>query len=92
MFFFFFYSSSSLQNCGFLNMAKLVSSWSKDIKSVPNDYILPPEQRPQLDIPFCDEFPVIDLSLTDRVYLATQIIKALEEFTAFQVFILYLVF
>lgn len=72
-------------------MAKLLSSWCKDIKSVPDKYILPPEKRAQPDIPISKEIPVLDLSLAamgteeDRPKLAAQIIKALEEFTGFQV-------
>lgn len=71
-------------------MARLISSWSKNANSIPQDYVYPVDQRLQLDIPICKEIPVIDLSLAmgtdiDRAKVAQQILKALDDYRAFQV-------
>ncbi|KAL4585767.1 hypothetical protein LXL04_010393 [Taraxacum kok-saghyz] len=65
-------------------MAKLVSSWSNGVKSVPNDYIMPPERRPGNFVAVCKEIPVIDLQ-NDRYETVQQILKACQEFGLFQV-------
>lgn len=43
-------------------MEKLVSSWSINVQSLPENYVLPPGQRPgKLIVPPCKSLPVVDL-------------------------------
>ncbi|CAN1131666.1 Protein DOWNY MILDEW RESISTANCE 6 [Linum perenne] len=64
-------------------MAKLVSSWYKQVKSLPESYILPPDERPGIHpIPVSDQIPVVDLERPDSTQL---ILKACQEFGFFQV-------
>ncbi|CAN1766528.1 Hyoscyamine 6-dioxygenase [Linum perenne] len=64
-------------------MAKLLSSWYKQVKSLPESYILPPDQRPGTDpAPISDEIPVVDLEAPDSTQL---ILEACQEFGFFQV-------
>ncbi|CAN0898370.1 Hyoscyamine 6-dioxygenase [Linum grandiflorum] len=64
-------------------MAKLVSSWYKEVKSLPESYILPPDERPGTHpVPVSDEIPVVDLERPDSTEL---ILKACQEFGFFQV-------
>ncbi|XP_076905252.1 hyoscyamine 6-dioxygenase-like [Bidens hawaiensis] len=65
-------------------MAKLVSSWSNGVNSVPKDYVLPPERRAGDFVTVCNEIPLIDLE-DDRSDIVRQIIKACQEFGVFQV-------
>lgn len=66
----------------------LLSSWCKDVKSLPEKYVFPLHQRPQeLNTPLFDS-PVIDLSKStfqEKMETINQIIKAGEEFGFFQV-------
>lgn len=66
----------------------LVSSWCENVKTVPANYILPPERRPQV-FSICKDIPVIDLGQAeageDRADLLDQMIKASHEFGVFQV-------
>ncbi|KAL1830936.1 hypothetical protein DCAR_0100893 [Daucus carota subsp. sativus] len=65
----------------------LVSSWCKNVKSLPADYIMPPEKR-TTDFSVSKDIPVLDLGQEagrGRSALIQQIIKAGEEFGAFQV-------
>jgi len=76
-------------------MEKFISNRSS-IKSVPEDYVFPPETRPgNFKIPINKTIPIIDLSEAqngDRTKTIQQIIKAAEEFGFFQVFILIFLF
>lgn len=68
-------------------MEKLISN-RKDLKFVPQSYILPPESRPGNDkVPLCESMPVIDLKEfgQDPTKLVQQIIEACQEFGFFQV-------
>lgn len=65
-------------------MAQLVSTWSKGVQSVPEDYILTPERRPADLVTVCKEIPVINLQ-NDRSEIIQQVLKACEEFGYFQV-------
>ncbi|XP_021768848.1 protein DOWNY MILDEW RESISTANCE 6-like [Chenopodium quinoa] len=66
---------------------KIVSSWFNG-KSLPKNYIIPPEKRPgEISYPAC-EIPVIDLfkaNGNDRKVVVDQIIKACKNFGFFQV-------
>ncbi|CAN1131668.1 Hyoscyamine 6-dioxygenase [Linum perenne] len=64
-------------------MLKLLSSWHKDVQSLPEGYILPPDQRPESDpVPISDEIPIVDLEAPDSTQV---ILKACQEFGFFQV-------
>lgn len=64
---------------------KLVSSWF-DVQSVPQTYVHPPEKRPgKLNVPLCNNIPVVDLGSHDRRDTIHRISKASEEFGFFQV-------
>ncbi|CAK8571784.1 unnamed protein product [Lathyrus sativus] len=69
-------------------MEKLTLNWS-NVESVPEKYILPPEERPgDIKIPISHNIPVIDLSEAqngDRTNTIQKIMKAAEEFGFFQV-------
>ncbi|KAJ1417492.1 Oxoglutarate/iron-dependent dioxygenase [Sesbania bispinosa] len=66
-------------------MENLISNWS-NIRSVPEDYIFPPESRPgNLNIPFSSSTPVIDLSGDTKTNTIQKMIKASEDFGFFQV-------
>ncbi|KAI3806067.1 hypothetical protein L1987_21959 [Smallanthus sonchifolius] len=65
-------------------MALLVSSWSNGVKSVPKDYVMPPERRAIDFVTFCKEIPVINLQ-NDQLEIVQQILKACQEYGLFQV-------
>lgn len=69
-------------------MDKLLSN-GFNVRSLPENYIFPPELRPgNLTIPFSSNIPIIDLNEAqngDRTNTIHQIIKAAEEFGFFQV-------
>ncbi|KAL2934706.1 Protein DOWNY MILDEW RESISTANCE 6 [Bienertia sinuspersici] len=67
---------------------KIVSSWFNG-KSLPKNYIIPPEKRPgDIIIPAC-QIPVIDLSMAngvaDQTIIVEQIMQAAKKFGFFQV-------
>ncbi|CAL1357016.1 unnamed protein product [Linum trigynum] len=63
--------------------AKLVSSWYKEVESLPESYILPPEERPgDRPVPVSNQIPVVDLEAPDSAQL---ILDACQEFGFFQV-------
>lgn len=65
----------------------LVASWCKNVNSLPENYIMPPELR-STDFSVSKDIPVLDLEQDaghGRSTLIQQIIKATEEFGAFQV-------
>ncbi|PSS09435.1 Hyoscyamine 6-dioxygenase [Actinidia chinensis var. chinensis] len=65
-------------------MAKLVSSWSKDIKSLPENYVFPPDQRPKELVAPLYNPPIVDL--TKSADEARQkILEAGRDFGFFQV-------
>ncbi|KAK1412615.1 hypothetical protein QVD17_34005 [Tagetes erecta] len=65
-------------------MALLVSSWSNSVKSVPKDYVMPPERRAEDFLTVCKEIPVINLQ-NARSEIVKQVLKACQEFGVFQV-------
>ncbi|KAM3398641.1 hypothetical protein P3S68_002157 [Capsicum galapagoense] len=65
-------------------MASLVSSWSSEVDSIPNKYVVPLEKRVNADVPIGKHIPVIDLSQPSN-HCIQQIIKASSEFGLFQV-------
>ncbi|XAR61110.1 Hyoscyamine (6S)-dioxygenase [Bertholletia excelsa] len=65
-------------------MAMLISSWSKDVQSLPEPYILPPSKRPgELIVP-ATQGPLIDLN-HDRSETIRKFLEAGKEFGFFQV-------
>ncbi|KAH7864745.1 hypothetical protein Vadar_033351 [Vaccinium darrowii] len=72
-------------------MSSLVSSWSKNVQSVPANYVFPEDKRPGSDFaaPVCKDIPVIDLSQQDglgRLNVIQQIMKANQDSGMFQFF------
>ncbi|XP_060168871.1 hyoscyamine 6-dioxygenase-like [Lycium barbarum] len=65
-------------------MASLVSSWSSEVNSVPEKYVVPLEKRISADVPIGTHIPVIDLTQPSAESIH-QIIKASAEFGLFQV-------
>lgn len=69
----------------------LLSSWSREVQSVPANYVFPKDKRPggDIEVPVCKDLPVIDLSQMDgidhRVKIVQQIMKANRDFGMFQV-------
>ncbi|XP_058208350.1 hyoscyamine 6-dioxygenase-like [Rhododendron vialii] len=71
-------------------MLTRLSSWSRNVQSVPPNYVLPEDQRPGGDVaaPVCKDIPVIDLSQLsglDRVETIQLIMKANMDLGMFQV-------
>ncbi|XP_059663747.1 hyoscyamine 6-dioxygenase-like [Cornus florida] len=70
-------------------MEKLVSNWYSTVQSLPESYVLPPDQRPgKLIVPLCKTIPVIDLGKAvghDQSNIVQQILDASQEFGFFQV-------
>ncbi|KAK4709492.1 hypothetical protein R3W88_030417 [Solanum pinnatisectum] len=65
-------------------MASLVSSWSSEVNSIPEKYVVPLEKRVNADVPIGKHIPVIDLSQSSTQSIQ-QIIKASADFGLFQV-------
>ncbi|KAM1007518.1 hypothetical protein ACFX13_004150 [Malus domestica] len=65
---------------------KLVSSWH-DVQSVPQTFVQPPEKWPgkDIDVPLCNNIPVVDLRGPDWSRTIEQISEAIQEFGFFQV-------
>lgn len=69
-------------------MASLVSSWSSDLKCLPDNYVLPEGKRPGMPVPVSNDIPVIDLGDGldySRADMVQQIAKAGQDFGLFQV-------
>ncbi|KAE9454570.1 hypothetical protein C3L33_13530, partial [Rhododendron williamsianum] len=71
-------------------MSTLLSTWSRNVQSVPANYVFPEDKRPGGDIaaPVCKDIPVIDLSRLDdldHVEIIQQIMKANHDLGMFQV-------
>ncbi|XP_059664397.1 hyoscyamine 6-dioxygenase-like [Cornus florida] len=69
-------------------MVKLISSWCKDVQSIPKNYVQPPDLRPGELIFPVKSGPVVDLSKAlgqDRAGTIQQIMQAGQEFGFFQV-------
>ncbi|XP_059664407.1 hyoscyamine 6-dioxygenase-like [Cornus florida] len=70
-------------------MEKLVSSWYSSVQSLPETYVVPPDQRPgKITVPVSKTIPVIDLGKAvgdDRTDIVQQILNASREFGFFQV-------
>lgn len=70
-------------------MSTLLSTWSRNVQSVPANYVFPEDKRPGGDIaaPVCKDIPVIDLSRLDdldHVEIIQQIMKANHDLGMFQ--------
>ena len=65
-------------------MAKLVSSWSKNIKSLPENYVFPPDQRPKELVAPPYNPPIVDL-IKSADEARQQILEAGRDFGFFQV-------
>ncbi|KAK6150256.1 hypothetical protein DH2020_017781 [Rehmannia glutinosa] len=69
-------------------MEILMSNWSKVVKSVPENYIFPPDKRPGKHVfPVVNDVPVIDLENAqgqNRADIIQQILSASQEFGFFQ--------
>lgn len=73
-----------VKKCWSREMEKLLSI-KKDLKSVPESYILPSDSRPgNTVVPLCETIPVIDLK-GEPTKIIEQIIYAGKEFGFFQV-------
>ena len=72
-----------LSDLGCKAMEHLVSSWYND-RSLPESYILPPEDRPGM-LPLGKNIPVVDLGAPDQTDILQQILEASQEFGMFQV-------
>lgn len=70
-------------------MEKLVSSWSINVQSLPENYVFPAGQRPgKLIVPPCKSLPVVDLGKAtspDRAETIQKILEASREFGFFEV-------
>ncbi|CAL5436638.1 unnamed protein product [Camellia sinensis] len=70
-------------------MSALVSSWSKNVHIVPENFVCSPEERPgDLAVPLCEGIPVVDLQQVDghdRADSIKQIMKGSQDFGMFQV-------
>ncbi|KAH7862805.1 hypothetical protein Vadar_009802 [Vaccinium darrowii] len=70
-------------------MSNLVSSLSKNVQAVPEEYILPKEKRPgDIAAPVCKDIPVIDLAQAEGLHqyeIIQKMMKASQEFGIFQV-------
>ena len=72
-----------LRDLGCKAMEHLVSSWYND-RSLPESYILPPEERPGM-LPLVKNIPVVDLGAHDQTDIIQRILEASQEFGMFQV-------
>ncbi|KAM3373750.1 hyoscyamine 6-dioxygenase [Capsicum galapagoense] len=64
---------------------KLVSSWCKNVQTLPESYIFPPDERPgEIAVPLSGSSPIIDFN-TDHALILQQVIKAGQDFGYFQV-------
>lgn len=70
-------------------MSILVSSWSKNVQSVPENYVFPEGRRPgDITAPVCNNIPVIDLAQEgglDHDEMIHQIMRGSKDFGLFQV-------
>lgn len=66
-------------------MASLISSWASQVNTVPDRYVVPSEKRLNINAPIGNDISVIDLSHPNSAEIAQQIIKASQEYGAFQV-------
>lgn len=71
-------------------MANLVSSWAKNIVTLPENYVMPPDKRPSEHVSIGNNIPVIDLSKAssntiNHAVLVQEILKASQEVGLFQV-------
>ncbi|MFS7930615.1 putative hyoscyamine (6S)-dioxygenase [Helianthus anomalus] len=66
-------------------MEKLLSSWSSNVKSLPESYVFPVDSRPgDMTVPFCNTLPVVDLA-RDRHDAVQEILRACQDYGLFQV-------
>ncbi|CAL5357353.1 unnamed protein product [Camellia sinensis] len=70
-------------------MSALVSSWSKNVHTVPENFVCSPEERlGDLAVPLCKGIPMVDLQQVDghdRADSIKQIMKGSQDFGMFQV-------
>ncbi|XP_016503154.2 hyoscyamine 6-dioxygenase-like [Nicotiana tabacum] len=64
----------------------LVSSWAKNVDTMPENYVMPPDKRPGELVSVGSNIPVIDLAKSsNHAGLVQEILKASQEFGLFQV-------
>ncbi|XP_049407888.1 hyoscyamine 6-dioxygenase-like [Solanum stenotomum] len=71
-------------------MSNFVSSWAKNIVTLPENYVMPPDKRPNEHVSIGNNIPVIDLakassSTVNHAELVQEILKASQEFGLFQI-------
>ncbi|KAJ8558143.1 hypothetical protein K7X08_004909 [Anisodus acutangulus] len=73
-------------------MANLVSSWARNVDTVPENYVMPPNKRPSELVSIGSNIPVIDLVKASSstinhagAGLVQEILKASQEFGLFQI-------
>ncbi|KAK4732054.1 hypothetical protein R3W88_025042 [Solanum pinnatisectum] len=71
-------------------MSNFVSSWAKNIVTLPENYVMPPDKRPNEHVSIGNNIPVIDLekassSTINHAELVQEILKASQEFGLFQI-------
>ncbi|XP_047339426.1 hyoscyamine 6-dioxygenase-like [Impatiens glandulifera] len=66
-------------------MTGLLSSWSKDLQSVPESFIFPPDQRPSSDLVSEFNNPFVDLNNCDQFETIHKILEAGKDLGFFQV-------
>ena len=67
----------------------LISSWAKDVQSLPETYVFPPEQRPMELIAPASNNPIVDLDQAVKHHCSDtiqKILKAGQDFSFFQVY------
>lgn len=64
----------------------LVSSWAKNVDTMPENYVMPPDKRPGELVSIGSNIPVIDLAKSsNHAGIVQEILKASQEFGLFQV-------
>ncbi|XP_049349052.1 hyoscyamine 6-dioxygenase-like [Solanum verrucosum] len=71
-------------------MSNFVSSWAKNIVTLPENYVMPPDKRPNEHVSIGNNIPVIDLAkassnTVNHAELVQEILKASQEFGLFQI-------
>ncbi|THG14407.1 hypothetical protein TEA_014845 [Camellia sinensis var. sinensis] len=83
------FGSLRYRRCSRKRMSALVSSWSKNVHTLPENFVCSSEERPgDLAVPLCRGIPVVDLQQVDghdRADSIKQIMKGSQDFGMFQV-------
>ncbi|PHT52873.1 hypothetical protein CQW23_07335 [Capsicum baccatum] len=71
-------------------MENLVSSWAKNVDTLPENYVMPPSKRPSEHVSIASSIPVIDLakassSTINHAGLVQELLNASQEFGIFQI-------